>query len=441
MSIVRIGRRTLLRGLVGGAAVAIGLPLLDRFLDRNGRAYANGDALPRRFGLWFWGNGVLPVRWVPTTTGAMWQPSPTLMPLLPVRDRVTVVSGLRVMTGNERAHDSGAAGVLTGSALLLRGAESTFAQPTLDQVAADEIGGLSRFRSLELGVAPRTRGLSSIGPDSRNPPELSPRAVFARLFGPDFVTPGDHPMVDPKIALRRSVLDGVMEDSSALSSRVGAADRMRLDQHFTAVRDLELRLKRLQDNPPMLSACKKPAEPSQDAPGDMARPPLSDIHRAHVDLLTMALACDQARVFSMWFSDPVSDTLFPDATDGHHRLTHDEPGEQPQVQAILLAIMEEFRYFVEKLSSVQEGDATLLDRCAVLATTDCSYGRQHSVDRFPILVAGNACGALKQGIHVNAEGDNVSKVGLSLLRAVGIQKASFGVDAGHVTDGLSGIEA
>ncbi len=441
MSIVHIGRRALLKGLVGGAAVSVGLPLLDRFLDRNGRAYASGDALPRRFGVWFWGNGVLPVRWVPPTQGAMWQPSPTLMPLMPVRDRVTVVSGLRVMTGNERAHDSGCAGVLTGAPLLLRGAESTFAQPSLDQVAADEIGGLSRFRSLELAVAPRTRGQSSVGPDSRNPPELSPRAVFARLFGPDFVSPGDHPTVDPKIALRRSVLDGVMEDSRALAARVGAADRMRLDKHFTAVRDLELRLRRLQENPPMLSACSKPVEPTQDGAADEARPPLSDIHRAHVDLLVMALACDQARAFSIWFSDPVSDTLFPDASDGHHRLTHDEPGEQPQVQRILLSIMEEFRYFVEKLSSVQEGDATLLDRCAVLATSDCSYGRQHSVDEFPILIAGNACGALKQGIHLRVEGENVSKVGLSLLRAVGVQKASFGVDAGHVTEGLSGIEA
>ena len=93
-----LDRRTLLRGLLGGAVVSIALPPLEAMLNGNGTAYAGGTAFPRRFGVYFWGNGVLPDRWVPTAEGAAWQPSPLLMPLAALRDQLTVVSGTRVAT-------------------------------------------------------------------------------------------------------------------------------------------------------------------------------------------------------------------------------------------------------------------------------------------------------------------------------------------------------
>ena len=85
---LRIHRRTLLRGMLGGAAVAVGLPSLEAFLNANGTAYANGSPFPTRFGMFFWGNGVLPDQWNPTGEGPGWTPSPLLAPLAGVKDDV-----------------------------------------------------------------------------------------------------------------------------------------------------------------------------------------------------------------------------------------------------------------------------------------------------------------------------------------------------------------
>ena len=163
---------------------------------------------------------------------------------------------------------------------------------------------------------------------------------------------------------------------------------------------------------------------------------------AMADLVTKAFACDQTRVLSFWHSDPLSDVLYPGAEAGHHQLTHDEPGEQPQVFQIVHDVMKDFAYLVQSLRAVQEGDGTLLDNTALLGTTDVSYGRTHQIDEYPILVAGTACGALKTGFHYRSETqENASHVTLSLLRAMDVRAARFGVDAGQVEDGLSELDA
>lgn len=435
-----LSRRTLLRGMLGGAAVAVGLPPLEAFFDGNGAAYASSGAFPRRFGLFFWGNGIIPERWVPPDTGADWTLSEQLAPLESVRDVVTVLSGFEVKTGNPIAHVSGPAGLLTGHPLLVNGNDHTFAAPSIDQIMAAEIGGDARFRSLEVGVEPNGRGLSHNGPDSVNPAEFEPVALFERLFGGGFRAPGDEPIVDPTLTLRRSVLDSVMTDADNLRSRLGATDLARLDQHFEAVRDLELRIARLQEDPPNLAACVRP-----DAPDDIAdidgRPQMSARSRVITDLVTMAFACDVTRVLTYWYSNPLNDVLYPETTAGHHQLTHDEPGDQPQVHEIVVSIVEDFAYFVDSLRSIEEGDGTLLDNSVILGTTDVSYGRTHQIDEYPLLLAGTACGALKTGFHYRSEtNENASLVSLSLLRAMGVRLSEFGAGPGRVEQGLGVIE-
>ena len=108
---------------------------------------------------------------------------------------------------------------------------------------------------------------------------------------------------------------------------------------------------------------------------------------------------------------------------------------------IVQQIMAESAYLVDKLRSVREGDQSLLDSCAVLGTTDVSYARQHSIDDYPILLAGGAGGVLKTGIHYRSHsGENTSKVMLSILRAMGVNATEFGAEAGRVTEGLGAIE-
>ncbi|MEO0601895.1 MAG: DUF1552 domain-containing protein, partial [Myxococcota bacterium] len=153
---MKLRRRTVLRGLLGGASVAVGLPLLEAMLDGNGTALANGDPLPTRFGVWFWGNGVKPDRWIPDGTGTNWTPSSELAPLTALRRYLTPITGLTITTGSH-PHHSGMAGILTGELYQQLGTTrdtivSTFASQSVDQIAADHFDGVTPLRSLELGV-------------------------------------------------------------------------------------------------------------------------------------------------------------------------------------------------------------------------------------------------------------------------------------------------
>ncbi|MEZ4321367.1 MAG: DUF1552 domain-containing protein [Myxococcota bacterium] len=434
-----MNRRTLLRGVLGGTAVGLGLPLLDCMLDTNGTALASGGALPVRFGLFFWGNGVVPDQWVPEGTGTGWVASPELAPLDPLRSVITVVSGMSMRLPNIHPHSSGAAGILSGAPVLVDN-PSSFSAPSIDQIIAAEVGGNTLYRSLQT-ASTDISGLSFNGPNSKNPAESDPYALYERLFGPTFVEPGGTAVVDPRLGLRRSVLDAVMGDITTLQGRLGASDRTRLDQHLTGVRELETRLARLQEDPTDLEACVSPDAPLPSFPDLEGRPQLQERNRAMAKLLAMACACDQTRVFGHYFTEPINDVLFTGASAGHHDLTHNEPGSQPEVHAITVQCMEAYAAFVEEFQAIPEGGATLLDSCAILGATEHSLGRTHSVDDLPLLIAGSACGQIVNGVHHRGVGqDNVSKVALTLVRACGVLLPTFGVDDAQTSDGLSEIE-
>ncbi|RME22472.1 MAG: DUF1552 domain-containing protein [Deltaproteobacteria bacterium] len=437
-----LDRRTLLRGTLAGAAVSLALPPLEAMFDANGEAYALDGVLPKRFGLFFWGNGNRPERWAPSGTGLgpAWSLSETLQPLAAVKPWLTVVTGTDVKLPNDAPHSSGAAGVLTGHRLGDAEDDNSFQAPTIDQVIAQAIGGQTLYRSLETGVDGAT-GRSFNGPNSPNPPETSPIAFFDRVFGPTFREPGQA-AVDPRLGLRRSVLDAVSDDIARLEARVGAADRARLDQHLSGLRDLEARLALLEQDPPDLAACARPAEPDADYPPVAGRPQLAAINEVFAQMLAMACACDQTRVFSHWFTDPVSDKLFPGASAGHHDLTHNEGGDQPEVQAITVQCVEAYAALLQAFADVPEGSGTLLDHCVILGTTEVSLGQTHSILDIPILLGGSASGALKTDHHLRAlGGENVSKVLLALIQAMDVNLTEFGSEEGHVTEPLGDLFA
>lgn len=438
-----INRRTLLRGLLGGAAVSIGLPPLELFMNHHGTAWASGEAFPTRLGLFCWGNGNIPSLWTPSATGTgdAWQLSEQLSPLAAHKRSLAVITGLDILLPNVAPHGSGAVGILTGRKALDGPGGSTYPSPTLDQVAAAAIGGSTRFKSIEYG-AKAEGGLSYGGPYALNPAEESPYALFQRLFGAGFTLPGDTPIIDPAWALRRSVLDAVGEDSARIRARLGVADQRRLEQHLDGVRALELRLARLEQDPPDLAACTMPFEPALEYPDLEGRAQVREKNRVMSELVAMAWACDQTRVVSNFICHPVNDILFPAATMGHHQLTHDEPGDQPQVHAIVQHLMACFADTLAACANIQEGDGTVLDHCAWLGTSEVSLGRLHSLEDYPLLVAGGANGRLVNDIHVrSAGGESTSHVILSVLRAVGVTLSSWGEDDNRVTEGYAAIEA
>lgn len=430
----------MLRGVLGGGLITVGLPPLDIFFNTNGTAYADGTALPRRFGLCMWGNGMIPDRWVPTGLGTDYEFSEELAPLAGLRDYISVLSGYEVKTPNTIPHFSGASGILTGRPTLDRGDDrGSFPAASLDQVIAAEIGNDTRFRSIEFGAEPGS-GLSYNGPDNLNPPESSPRALFDRIFGEGFRAPGEDVEVDPRLALRRSVLDVVMDDARRLQAQLGTSDQARLEQHLQGIRDLELRIARLEEDPPNLAACVRQDGPLAEYPNVGGRAQIAEKTLAMGEVIAMALACDQTRVFSNFLTAPVANELFEGIPEGHHRLTHDEPGEQPLVHEIVTRLMGVIAGFLEKLRDIPEGDGNLLDNCGVLVTSDVSLGRLHAMDEFPLVIAGSACGRLRMGMHHRSVGDNASKVPLTMIRAMGINQADFGADDGYAEDSVGELE-
>jgi hypothetical protein len=460
----RISRRTVLRGVAGGVGISVALPPLEAMFDGNGTAYASGAPIPKRLGIFFWGNGVKPDRWVPINTGAGWTSSPSLMPLetAGVKDYVNVVSGTLITSGDERGHHSGTVGILSGAPLVAQPANgapyrSTFSKPTIDQVAAGIIGSASRYKSLEVGISTRVNGnegttlhyLSHNGPDSPNPPEYDPTKLFDRVFGMGFTPPGASttPVVDATLGYRKSVLDVVLGDLGRLRARVGATDKTRLDQHADGIRAIENRL--TASSAPMSAdaACKLPTRPVATAFADMAgKEQIQPKMQAMSDLLAIALACNQTSVFSMMFSGSTASTVYWQVglTEAHHQLTHDEPGNQPGVQASTVFTMQMFAILLNSLKAIPEGAGNLLDNCAILASTDTSDGRYHNIRDYPILVGGKGGGYFRYpGIHYRSPTgtESTSTVLLSVLRAAGTNLTQVGAAGGLVTSSCAGIEA
>jgi hypothetical protein len=371
-----------------------------------------------------------------------------------LREKVSIISGYDVKTGGRIPHNSASCGMLTGSPLLVQGEREIWEHPTLDQIVAQAIGD-TRFRSIETSAAPGDWSVSYSGDNARNPAESNPWALYQRLFVEGFRLPGEG-AADPRLALRRSVLDAVMDHSLDLRRRLGATDQRRLDEHFSNVRELERRLARLELDPPSFDSCGRPTEPPMDVPADERnRPQIATRNALMADLLALAMACDQTRVFSHVLGKSVGDVVYPvdeievredgrDVFKGHHDLTHNEAPDAGRpimwrVDAITKYIAGCFADFVSRLDAIPEGDGTLLDHMVVLGTSDSSNPRLHSLEDFPILLAGSADGRVLTGRHVRSDGGNASRVGLALLQAVGVATGEFGHDEGLATSPAGGI--
>lgn len=472
-----ISRRTLLRGTAAGIGAAVGLPILDAMLDGNGDALAAGTPLPKRFGEFYWGNGVTIKNWYPSATGAAWQLTPLMMPLANVKSYISVVSGTVVYIpytvsghmGSLQSITSGVLGTPQG------GLNNAFAGPTMDVAIAEKLGTTTRFKSLHLGVASTdtsdadfgalAKSISHNGPNSPNLPEYDPIALYNRVFGAGFSLPGADPGVSQvTLAARQSVLDLVTADTKALQMKLGANDRRRLDQHLQGVADIEKQISGSGMPMPGTGACMLPARPTSSYPAiDKEQIQWEALNAAQTELLVYALACDQTRVFTYRFSPCNDYTVYPgfptftiDPTTTNtgtsmHGFTHSEGGDQPNVQKCVTFSISKLANLLERLMALTEGAGNLLDNCGILGFTECTEGRTHNAQDqpgIPMLIAGRAGGSLVYpGIHYKSplqgdasgetKGRNVSCVPLTLMQAVGAGITTWGKDAGRATKVIS----
>ncbi|MCB2074400.1 MAG: DUF1552 domain-containing protein [Novosphingobium sp.] len=441
-------RRNMLGGMMRGSAVVVGLPLLDLFLDGNGEALAAGTPIPTRFGTWFWGCGVNTARWFPSKLGPDYDIKEELRPITPYKDKVSVFSNFNcVLDGKPNlVHWSGAMATLSGTCPEKGGvAGGTAEAPTIDCLVSDHIGKGTRFRSLEVACT----GQSSVSYSMRagstvNPSEVDPVKLYRRLFGAEFQDPNKADFTpDPKIMLRQSVLSSVKEDRDELMRSLGSADRQRVDQYFTSVRQMEQQLGQLLEKPAPADACVVPKEP-----GAVELGPTWDVamntHDLLGQLLVMALACNQTRVFNMALSIAGSNLRKAGDPVSFHELTHEEPvdeklGYQPKATFFMEKSMETFANMLKIMDSVPEGDGTLLDHSLVLATSESNFAKIHSVENLPIMVAGRAGGKWKSGQHISGNGDPSSRVGLTIQQVLGMPITSWGEGAMQTSKPVSEV--
>lgn len=445
-AIERLNRRNVLRGMLGGTAVTVGLPVLECFLNANGTAYAaTGAALPPCFGTWFWGLGLSQGFWEPKEIGNKYALREHLACFAPIKDKINIYSGMQVFLDGKvnQNHYSGAQGQATGM-VSKTGSEYT---TSIDTIIGEQIGKGARFRSIEVGNdGDRKSTWSARGANGLNPAEISPMALYSRIFGPSFVDPNVANFTpDPAVMVRHSVLSAITDYRNQLMKEVSATDKARLDEYFTSVRDLEQKLSVELEKPANLPGCSVPEQMQEEDVGaliDQAR----SSHRLFARLITHAMSCGQTRIFNISMGQGLGSLRKAGDILTYHSLTHEEAvdpklGYQVKCREIAEQLMDSFRELVQGLDAIKEGEGTLLDRSIVYAFTDHGEPRVHSMQRYPVFTAGSGGGRMKTGYHIAAEGDAATRVGLTIMRAMGVATGSWGTESNRATKPFAEVMA
>jgi hypothetical protein len=390
-------------------------------------------------------NGKHMADWAPRGEGLADLP-PTLLPLQGMRDQVTVLSGLAQRNANPNGegpgdHARAMASFLTGCRPRKTSRADVHVGPSVDQVIA-AAGRATRLPSLEVGCEGGKPGgacdngyscayqtnLSWRSASCPMPKETDPRVVFERLFG-DPTRPESDAARARRERERRSVLDFVGEDARHLRDRLGGADRHRLDEYLTSVREVE---RRSQESQPAVAVGR----------GRLVRPAgVPENFETHArllaDLVALAFQADLTRVVTFVLGNDGSNRSYREVgvPEGHHDVSHhgNDPARHAKLRRINRLHVGQLAYLMSQLKRALQGAGTLLDHCLIVYGSGISDGDRHNHDDLPILLAGGGGGTHKGGRHVRyPAGTPLCNLYLTLLDAVGVRAARFGDSAGRL---------
>ncbi|MBI4905511.1 MAG: DUF1552 domain-containing protein [Acidobacteria bacterium] len=430
-----IDRRRLLQGV--GAAIA--LPLLDAMRPALG-APSKGSSTPRRLSVVYVPNGIVMKDWKPSTTGPDYSLTRILKPFEPLRQDITVLSGL----ANHAANKAKGGGHAKATGSFLSGAQPKYtagpdvrAGVTFDQLAAQRWSKDTRVASLQIGCEDArmvgncdtgsscayTNTLSWKNEETPLPVEVNPRSIFERLFGTvDPSLPAD---VRARRALyRKSILDQARESTQRLAAELGGADKRRIDEYLTAIREVEQRI---------AAAEKDPITPPSEKPSGIPFA-YSEYVKLMFDLQVIAFQSDLTRVSTMMLGREGSVRTYPEigVPDPHHPLTHHRghPDFIEKVTKINCFHAELFAGFLKKLKATPDGDGSLLDHSAILYGCALSDGNAHSNFDLPLVLAGHA-GGISGGRHLAApDRTPVANLFVQMLNAAGVETEKFADSTG-----------
>lgn len=457
--------------MLKGLGVSMCLPLLEAMEPLAAAAAAapprkNGKPYPLRMAVLYMPNGVNPHEWMPRGHGSDFALSPILAPLGSLKSEVLVFTELMnksSIVGD--GHYVKVAPFLTGTAVTkTTGGDLRVGGVSLDQMVAQRIGNLTPLPSLELSVEPVTMGVdTNVGftrlygshiswstPTTPVTREVNPQLAFDRLFrskaGKNKSASAAHD---------RSVLDAVMEDARGLKSKVGSADRLKLEEYFDAVRSVERRIAfdalrrkaEYEGDPLARREIERLGGRIKDYYADPAR--LSERSVDHteqvrlmLDIMVLAFWTDSTRVATFMFGNEVSGKNFsflPGVGGGHHEISHHEnnAAKLEQYRRINIWHLEQYAYMLNRMRAIKEGSGTLLDNSMVLFGSGMKDGNAHAPRNLPILLAGRAGGALATGRHlIYAEKTPLCNLYRTMLSVMGTPVTSFGDSTGELP-GLS----
>jgi hypothetical protein len=436
-----LSRRHVLRA----AGAAITLPLLDAMLPRTMAApstfksWDKSNVVHPRMICCYVPNGVNIIEWVPATSGADYELSPTLEALKEHRADFSVLTGLG-HPASPGGH-SGADTWLTAANLKSKpGADYTNTQ-SIDQVVAELHGQQTRYSSLQLGdmsgtgAAGHSHTLSFDVNGTPLPSENSPRRMFDRLFVAD--SADDRAATLKRYAERRSILDDIAGEAKSLDRKLGANDRRKVDEYLSSVRQTEKQVERLQswiDRPKATVAEMGLQLASQ--PGDAHdRPMWLDVM---LELTYLAFITDTTRVITFEWSREAGG--YGGGGENHHELSHHggDAGMLKKLAAIDRFHLSRLGRFLDMLKSTSEADGRMLDRTMVLFGSGMNSGKggDHSPKNLPTLVAGGRKLGLKHGQHLTFDQDKhppLSNVLLTLAQKMGVETDKFADATGTLT--------
>jgi hypothetical protein len=419
-----ISRRHVLRGAGG---VAIALPLLDAMFPASS-AWAQAAATPRtRYAAVYVPHGKTMAKWTPKTEGKDFEFSEILKPLESHRDRLNVISGLRLPTGYGK-DGSAAANHSRASATWMNcvdvGDDPNKMGISVDQVAAKAIGQKSPLPSIELTIEDgRTMSWSSA--TTPLPMQRNPQVVFEKLFGQG----GTEAERNARREQARSLLDSVMSDIGGLRRTLGGSDAARMDQYLTDVREVE---RRIQLAGQMPEGVKLPARPS-------GIPASFESHiQLMFDLQTLAWQADITRVSTLMIAREISGTTYPNSgvRDAFHNLSHHSNLQANKDRFAVLNTyhVTQLKYLLDKLKATPDGDGNLLDHSIIIYGSGIADGNNHDHDPLPVALMGGGSGRLEGGRHIRVPaGTPLANLHAAVLNKLGVETEKFGDSTGVLT--------
>lgn len=428
-----IKRRTVLRG----AGVALGLPWLEAM------ASTSTPKPPVRMAMLYMPNGVNPHAWTPEGTGKNFELSQTLSPLADLKNRIVVLKNLwnEGSKGGD-GHYVKEAAILTCRTIKKTPGADIANGVSMDQVAAQRVGNETPLPSLELGVTPVAIGVDAVvgytriygshiawsSPTTPLARELNPKAVYERLYRAASGAGADTAQMD------KLLLDRVQDDAKRLRTKLGTADRHRMDEYLSVMRSLEQRVER------NASGSKRNWKARVALDAKAAPPERPADHAEHVklmlDMIAVAFQSDTTRVATFMFGNAVSNVSFrwmEGVSAGHHDVSHHgkDPDKLRQYQLINQWHVAQYGYLLRKLQSMSEGESTVLDNSMVLFGSALHDGDRHAPHNLPLVLGGGGGGRVIGGQHlVYAEDSPLANLYVSMLDAFGAPVERFADSTG-----------